>query len=93
MKIYITFNQNELIEHFKETEIFEHKTRFSYVKILNDLEQEIVNNYFRNRDVKDSYLIDYDTTGDRHCVFNLKNKKFADNGDCELNYEYDFIIS
>ena len=93
MKIIITFIDHDLSEQFNGTEILEHKTIYSSTKILKDLEDEIIKNYFNNRVIEEAYLIDYDTTGDRHCIFHLKNKQIAENGDCAVSYEYETTIS
>ena len=46
MKIIITFIDHNLSEEFNGTEILEHKTIYSSTKILKDLEDQIVKNYF-----------------------------------------------
>jgi len=93
MKIIITFIAHNLPKVFNGTEILDYKTIYSSTKILKDLEDRIVKNYSNDRVIEESYLIDYDTTGDRHCIFHLKNKQIAQNGDCAVSYEYETTIS
>ena len=81
--VYIK-NQEELTEYFLSTEILDHKTIFSKYKIMKDLEDRIVKDLTENQKVQDAYLIDYDTTGDRHCIFDLLDEKI-------LNTEHEFL--
>ena len=77
-------NQEELIEYFSSTEILDHKTIFSKYKIMKDLEDTIIKDLTEKQKVQDEYLIDYDTTGDRHCIFDLLDEKI-------LNTEYEYL--
>jgi len=93
MKIIITFIDHNLSGEFNGTEILENKTIYSSTKILKDLEDQIVKNYFYNRAIEKSYSIYYDTTENGYCKFNLKNKQIAENGDCAVSYEYETTMS
>ena len=89
--VYIK-NQEELIEYFSSTEIWDHKTVFSKYKIMKDLEDTVIKDLTENQKVKDSYLIDYDTTGDRHCIFDLLDEKILDT-EHEVLYGFTTTIS
>ena len=84
--VYIK-NQEELIEYFSSTEILDYKTIFSKYKIMKDLEDTIIKDLTEKQKVQDEYLIDYDTTGDRHCIFDLLDEKILDT---EYEYLYGF---
>jgi hypothetical protein len=71
-------NYSELKEDFPGEKDCGYKIKFSSNKIYKDLMDEITKN-FKKGNIEIGYLIDYDTTKDKHCIFHLQGvKRFDD---------------
>lgn len=86
-------NQDGLVKDFSSTEISDRKTIFSKYKIMKDLEDKVIKDLNEKNKVQDVYLIDYDTTGDRHCIFDLLDDKKISDNEYEFLYGYRTTIS
>jgi hypothetical protein len=84
-------NYSELKEDFPNEKDCGYKKIFSSFKIYKDLMDEITKN-FENGKIEIGYLIDYGTTSDRHCIFNLQGvKRFDDT--IKVMYLYNGTVS
>ena len=86
-------NQEGLSKDFGSTTIFDYKTVFSKYKIIKDLEDAIIKDLNEHNKVDETYLIDYDTSWDRHCIFILLEEKKISDTEYEFTYEYNTTVS
>ena len=92
MNVKLIVRENGLSEMFQEEEVHDHKVVFSKDKILKDLEIEVMEE-FNSNNISVTYLIDYDTTRDRHCIFQLMEYKRLEDDNVEITYAFDTTIS
>ena len=70
-------NFHELKKDFPTEKDYGYKKTFSSYKIRKGLMDEI-NKDFEKGKIEMGYLVDYDTSFDRHCIFHLKGLKITD---------------
>lgn len=92
MNVKLIVKENDMSEIFQEETVHDYKVKFSKDKILKNLETEVMEK-FDNNNLSASCLIDYDTTGDKHCIFQLIEFKRLEDDNFEITYEFDTTIS
>ena len=92
MNLKINIEKNQFNECFNDEEILETKVRFSAAHILKKLEMDIKEEYDNEAKISLAHLVDYDTTGNGHCIFGLVSYEEVDD-ELVVTYEYETTVS
>ena len=88
----INIEKHHFEEFFNEEEILENKVKFSAAHILKKLEMEINEEYDNEAKISLGHIIDYDSTGDKHCIFGLVSYEELDS-ELVVTYRYETTVS